>query len=159
MSYNAGLPVKFYGVSHVTATLSSRHPQLGAETYDADGNKYVWVYNAANSTIPKTYGCVIQSGVSTAYSVTLSSAVEADKLVGLVKHSDIATGCYGFVMTRGVGIVEMATSSGSVATNGVLTLADNGAFGPKSGTVGEPCGKALAAIVSSASGSAYISVY
>lgn len=159
MAYNHGLPIRFESVSFVTATLGGKAPELGQESYDSDGNKYVFVYNACNSQILPTYGVTIQSGTSTGYSVTLSSAVEADIAVGVVRHATIPTDSYGFVLTRGHAVVEMAGTSGSVATNGLLCMADNGAFGPVSGTGAPAVGKAKAAIVSGASGSAYISIY
>jgi hypothetical protein len=162
MSYNAGLPVKFYGVSHVTATPTSRHPQLGEETYDADGNKYVWAYNAGNSEIGKGFGCVLQSGVSTAYSMTLSAATSADLVVGVVKHTSIPTANYGFLLTRGVGVAEMGATSGSVASRGLVEIGANGVWVPVSNTTGNKAaavGQALEAIVSSASGSAFFSIY
>jgi len=162
MSYNAGLPIKFYGVSHVTASLSSKHPQLGAETFDSDGNKYVWAYNDCNSEIGKGFGCVLQSGVSTAYSMTLSAATSADFVVGVVKHTSIPTGNYGWLLTRGGGVAEMGATSGSVASRGLIEIGANGVWVPVSNTTGNKAaavGQALAAIVSSASGSAYFSVY
>jgi len=162
MSLNSGLPVKFYGVSHVTASLTSRHAQLGMETFDEDGNKYVWAYNAGNSEIGPGLGCVLQLGVSTAYSMTLSAVTSADLVVGVVKHASIPTGNYGFLLTRGVGVAEMGATSGSVASRGLLEIGANGVFVPVSNTTGNKApavGQALEAIVSSASGSAFFSVY
>ena len=159
MSYNQGLPVKFYGVSHVTATLSSRHPQLGMETYDADGNKYVWIYNDCNSALPPGYGVVVQSGVSTAFSMTLSSVSSADIVAGVVKHASIPTNNYGFVLTRGIGVAE---ASLTIATNVPIEIAANGVWVHVSNTTGNKapaCGKSLEEIVTGASGSAYFSVY
>ena len=162
MSYNQGLPVKFYGVSHVTATLSSRHPQLGMETYDADGNKYVWMYNDCDSTLPPGIGLVLQSGVSTAFSMTLTATTNANIAVGVVKHASIPTNNYGFVLTRGIGIAEMITASGTVAANQPIALAANGEWDKVSNTTGNlvpAVGVALAAIISGASGSAFFNIY
>lgn len=161
MSYNAGLPVKFYGVSHVTATLSSRHPQLGMETFDEDGNKYVWAYNDCNSDLPPGIGLVLQSGVSTAYSMTLTAATGVGICVGVTKHASIPTGNYGFVLTRGIGVAEMITASGTVAAGQAIHMAANGTWDKVSNTTGALpiAGQALAAIVSGASGSAFFTLY
>lgn len=162
MSYQAGLPVRMGGVSFTTATEGGRYPELGQETYDSDGNKYVYVYNDCNSQISPSYGVAVQSGVSTGYSVTLSTVTSADLLVGVVKHATIATGNYGWVLTRGVAQVEMLASSGSVATNAPIEIGANGLFAPVSNTTGNKApivAKALEAIVSGASGSAYFSIY
>lgn len=159
MAYNHGLPIKMKGVSFVTETIGGNAPELGQETYDSEGNKYVFVYNSCNSQILPTYGVTIQSGTSTGYSVTLTSAVEADIAVGVCKHATIPTASYGWVLTRGHATVEMAGTSGTVATNGLLVMAADGTFGPKSDTVANAVGKAKEAIVSGASGTAYISIY
>ena len=162
MSFNHGLPVRFVSVSFTTESLGGKYPKLGEETYDSDGNKYVYIYNDCNSQISPGYGVAVQSGVSTPYSCTLSTVTSADLLVGVVKHSTITTGSYGYVVTRGVVNVEMLATSGSVATNSPIEIGANGAFAPVSNTTGNKAGikgKSLAAIVSGASGSAYISVY
>ena len=161
MTYNAGLPVKFRGVSFTTASLSSKDPQLGTRTYDSDGNEYIWMYNAGNSQILPTYGVVPQSGVSTAFSMTLSSATSADVAVGLVKHATIATGNYGFVLVKGIGTVEVLASSGTVATNGLMEIGANGLWAPRSNTTGNGPAqtKALEEIVSGASGSAFVNLF
>ena len=161
MSYQSGLPIRFKGVSFVTATLGGGAPQLGQETFDADGNKYVFVYNDCNSQILPTYGVAPQSGVSTPFSVTLSTVTSADILVGVVKHATIPTASYGWVLTRGVTQVEMLAASGTVATNAPLEIGANGLFAPVSNTTGNgpTIGKSLAEIVSGASGSAFIRVY
>jgi len=159
MSLNSGLPVKFYGVSHVTASLTSRHAQLGMETFDEDGNKYVWMYNDCNSTLPPGYGVVLQSGVSTAFSMTLSSVTSADIVAGVVKHASIPTNNYGFVLTKGIGVAEALLT---IATNVPIEITANGLWAHVSNTTGNlapACGKSLEEIVTGASGSAYFSVY
>ena len=158
MSYNSGLPIRFKGVSFVTATLGGGAPQLGQETFDADGNKYVFVYNDCTSQILPTYGVAPQSGVSTPFSVTLSTVTSADILIGVVKHATIPTASYGLVLTRGVTQVEMLAT---VATNAPLEIGANGLFAPVSNTTGNgpTIGKSLEEIVTGASGSAFIRAY
>ena len=158
MSYNSGLPIRFKGVSFVTATLGGGAPQLGQETFDADGNKYVFVYNDCTSQISPSYGVAPQSGVSTPFSVTLSTVTSADILVGVVKHATIPAASYGWVLTRGVTQVEMLAT---VATNAPLEIGADGLFAPVSNTTGNgpTIGKSLAEIVTGASGSAFIRAY
>jgi len=161
MSYNNGLPISFRGVSFVTATRISKDPQIGNELFDSEGNKHVFMYNACNSEIYPGYGVVPQSGVSTAYSMTLSSATSADLAVGVVKHATIPTASYGFVMVKGITPVEMIATSGTIASNGLIELGGNGTWAPRSNTTGNgPAqGKVLEAIVSGASGSAFVSLF
>ena len=162
MSYNSGLPIQFRGISFTTASLVSKDPEIGSRVYDSDGNEYVWMYNDCNSQINPGFGVVPQSGVSTAYSMTLSSATSADLAIGVVRHATIATGNYGFVLVKGIGVVEMeAALSSAVATNGLLELADNGEWAPRSNTTanGPAQAKALEAIATAASGSAFVNLF
>lgn len=151
-------PIKFRGVSFVTASLvTSKDPELGAKTTEG-GNDYRWMYNGGNSTINPGYGVVLQSG-ATGYTMTLSSVTSADLVVGVVKHAAIATACYGWVLTKGFVNVQMGATSGTVAAADLLDIAGNGVFVKASNTTGNlaaPVGQALAAIVSSASGAAYV---
>ena len=162
MSYNHGLPIRFRGVSHVITNPTGNDATLGQETYDSDGNKYVWVYNACNSQIIPGLGVVIQSSVSTAYSMTLTSVTSADQLLGVVKHATIPTGSYGWVLTRGIGKVKMMATSGTVAARALLDIGADGFFYGVSNTTGNlspaKC-QAIEAIVSSAVGSAFINLY
>ena len=157
MSYN-NQAISFKGLSHVTATLDGRTPQLGQQAYDSDGNQYVWAYNASNSVIPKGVGCVIASNVSGPFSMTLTAATSADLGIGVVKHESIPTANYGYILTRGIGVAEMGGTSGTVAANGLLEMAAAGVWVPVSNTTGNLApapAKALSAIVSNASGKAY----
>lgn len=152
--YSVG-PVGFEPVTAVTAT-----PSVELNTTRVEGaNHYVYVYNDCNSSIPTAVGAVLQSGVSN-MSVTLSSVTSADFLIGVAVNT-MTTGQYGWLMTRGITSVKMGATSGSVAARGNLELAANGLFVPASNTTGNGpvVGQALAAIVSSATGAAFISVF
>lgn len=160
MSYNSVGPVAFYGKSHVTASLGSNHPDVGERKYFS-GNEYVWAYNDCNSDINPGYGCVLQSG-ATGMSVSVSAVTSADLVVGVCHHATLTTGTYGWLLTKGIGVAEMGATSGSVASRGLLEIGSNGVWVPVSNTTGNlaaSVGQALEAIVSSASGSAYFSVY
>jgi hypothetical protein len=157
--YSVG-PVAFDTPSMTTATPGRNDAQLGTRI-QYEGNEYVFVYNDGNSRIPVGYGAVLQSGAS-GYSVTVSAATSADLMVGACKFASINTGYYGWLLTKGFGTVQMLASSGSVASRGLLELGANGLFAPVSNTTGNAApavGQALAAIVSGASGSAFISVF
>jgi len=155
--YNCG-PVVFAGKSSTTNALGSNDPEVGTIYREGD-EEYVWVYNAGNSQIQPSYGAVM-SAVS-GYSVTLSSVTSVDLLVGVCKHATIATGYYGWLMKKGIVEVEMEADN-SCAAGQLLALAADGEFALKSNSTGYPTpavGKAMAAIASGASGTAYISVY
>lgn len=151
-------PIAMYGVSHVTATLSANHPQVGQLCQVGD-EIYQWVYNTGSSTASPSYGVVL-SGVS-GYSVTVSSTTSVDLCLGVVKHAAIPTGSYGWILKRGFVEVEMEADN-SCAAGQLLCLAADGEFALKSNSTGYPTpavGKAMAAIASGASGTAYISIY
>lgn len=155
-------PVSFKGKSFVTADSQANNiPELGQVMQDGD-EVYVFVHNAGATDIAPSYGAIL-SAVS-GYSVTISSVTSCDFLVGVCKHATIPSGGYGWLMKKGFVEVEMGANN-SVAVGGLLSLGTDGAFAPalNSGTTGafngHVAGKAMAAIASGASGTAYISVY
>lgn len=153
-------PVRFLGVSATTATRGKNDPQLGDECQEGS-TKYLFVHNAGNSAIPPGVACILQSGAS-GYSVTISS-VTGDRIIGVCKNASIATGYYGWVVTKGFTSVQMMTASGTAsAAQTPLQIAANGLFAPASnvtGNIGGVHGWSLAVIASTTSGPAYISVY
>ena len=159
MAFYSDSPVRMFGVSHVTASLGANHPELGTRMIDG-ASEYIWVYNAGGEDIDPGLGAVLVDGAA-AYSCTVSSVTAADILIGVAKHNTLTTATYGWLLTRGITEVEMMATSGTVAAGDLLELGANGLFHKRSNTTanGPVCGKALDAIVSSASGSAYISVY
>lgn len=103
---------------------------LGAKTFQS-GNEYVYVYNgASDSAIGTGKYCVLQqssSSFTSGYTVTVTNASLAGVLAGVAQNT-IATGYYGFVMSKGVSLV--APDSGAVSANvGVdLALGTDGGF-------------------------------
>lgn len=157
--YDVG-PVSFESVSSVTATPGSNDGEIGYRKFEG-GKEYVKVYNDCNSDINPGYAVVLQSGVS-GYSVTLSAVTSADIVVGVAQSTTMTTGTYGYVVTKGITAIEMGATSGSVAAGGLVEVGADGVFVPVSNTTGNKSpavGKALGAIVSSASGNAYVSCY
>jgi hypothetical protein len=118
---------------------------------------YIWVYNTGSNAQINPGNGAICSAV-TGYSVTVSSTTSADFLVGVCKHATITTGAYGWLVTKGFTSVEMGGTSGTVAAGGLIELGDDGEFYPVSNTTanGPVVGKAMEAIVSAASGQAFI---
>lgn len=155
MTVYSASPIFFESVSQVTATNSV---ELGTHRREGD-ETYIYVYNAGNSQISPGLGCTVSA--VTGYSVTVSSTTSVDTIVGVVKHATLTTGTYGWVLVHGFGQVQMQASN-SAAAGQLLTVAADGEFALKSNSTGYPApavGKAMAAIASGASGTAYINLF
>ena len=147
--------VSMQGKSWVTADSGALNlPELGSILNEGD-EQYIFVHNAGGTDLAPSYGAVL-SAVS-GYSVTISSVAGADFLVGVCKHATIPSGGYGWLLRRGF-----------VEVGGLLCLAADGAFNKAevSGAtttattvLNQVCGKAMEAIASGGSGTAYISVF
>ncbi len=143
-------------VSSVTTTLGTNDPELGAEIR-VGPNDYRFMYNASNSDCAPTYG-VILSAAASSYSITNTSTTGVHQLQGVVKHSTLSTGQYGWVLTRGWTQVEMEADN-SAAVGQILALAADGEFALKSASTQYPAnavGHVTEAIASAGSGQAYI---
>ena len=155
--YSVG-PIVFAPVSQVTATPGANDPEVGTRYREGD-EEYVYVYNAGGSQISPGYGAVL-SAVS-GYSVTVSSTTSVDMFVGVVKHATLTTGTYGWLLTKGFSEVKMEASNSCTAGQ-LLCPAADGTFALKSNSTGYPAptaGKAMAAIASGASGTAFINCF
>lgn len=157
MAFESAGPVVFGGgKSMVTTSLGANDPEVGYRKCFGD-EEYVFVYNTGtDAQISPGQGAVL-SGV-TGYSVTVSSTSSSDILIGVCKNATITTGAYGWLVTRGFSSVEMGADY-SAAAGSLLELGDDGVFDIKSNTTANAnfVGKAMEAIASGASGSAYIS--
>lgn len=159
MAFYGVAPIAFGPVTAVTATRGGNDPEIGTVRQEG-ANLYTYVYNDGNSAIATGKGAVLQSGAS-GYSVTVSSVTSADLLIGVAVNT-LATGAYGWLVSRGITSVLMGATSGTAAAGDLLEIAANGVFVPVSNTTGNKapaCGKALAAIASSATGAAFISCF
>lgn len=157
---NSLAPVRFLGVSMVTTTLGVNDGSLGDVCEDTNGH-YVLVYNDNTASAPVGYGLVLNAG-ATNYSCTISSATSADLLIGVVTNTSIVSAGYGWALRKGFGTVQMGASSGTVLTKGLLQLGAGGLFFPKSNSTNSKdnaVGCAMATIITSASGAAFISVF
>lgn len=159
MTFYSVDPVRFgVPVSGSTATLGVNDPEVGTRMVIGD-EEYLFVYQLGTSTA--TIGHAVVCSAVTGYSVTVSSTTSADMAVGVVKHADLDPAVYGWVCTKGFTSIEMGATSGTVAAGDLVHLADDGKFVPVSNATGSKdnvVGKAMEAIVSSASGQAYISL-
>ncbi len=147
-------PVFFESVSIVTATPSV---QLGAERMEA-GEKYLYVYNTGSSTAGAGRG-VILSAV-TGYSVTVSSITNTGGFIGVVKHSDIPTGSYGWILTRGFTKIIAVADSG-IVSGAVLGVGIDGGFTdvPVTNVAALPLGFCVTATASGGTGYGYVRCY
>jgi hypothetical protein len=153
MTFYSADPVRFgLTLSGTTTSLGANDPEVGTRVSAGDED-YVFVYNAGNSEIAPGNGAVLSA--VTGYSVTVSS-VAGDLLAGVCKNATLATGAYGWLVTKGFTAVEMDADSAASAGD-ILQLAADGTFEVQSGAVPH-VGKAMEAASSGASGMAYISV-
>lgn len=119
MAFQGLAPVLFESVSQTTATNSV---ELGTRAV-VDGNAYCYVYNGGNSQVSIGEG-VITSGLS-GYTVTVSSTTMVDAFLGVCNHATIATGYYGWVMTKGYANVKTPADS-SIASGDILVAGGDG---------------------------------
>ena len=112
LNYHA-LPVEVESVSNVTLTNSV---DLGTvRVYN--GEEYVYVYNAGPVTI-SVGQCGFMSANS-GFSVTVTATTDGQDLpIGFVKHADMKTASYGWLLTRGFTTVQNGMASTA------LTIAD-----------------------------------
>lgn len=121
MAFYSDTPILFGGVSAVTATPGSKDPQLGSRCNFA-GNLYVYAYNAGNS---EAYPGIAMTPVAAAteYSCTISTTAGLDVPLGVVRNATMATGTYGWLLTKGFG---SAYTSAAIAVGTALQPAANG---------------------------------
>lgn len=152
MTVQSIAPIMFESVSMVTA--APKH-ELGTERNEG-GTKYLLVYNCGGSTASQGKG--MSRPVSAAaglYSGSVSS-VSGDLPLGFVKHADIPAGEYGWVVTRGLVTVAVASSASSqdigpkaLGPLGVIATLTAGYY---------PIGELTTAIVSGNSGALYVAL-
>jgi len=88
-------PMLLKGISHVTAV-----PVVDPGTrVEYKGEQYCYIYNVGGTTA--AIGEAMQLSFATGYSATRSMATDAAFPLGVVKHVDIPTTEYGWIVTRG----------------------------------------------------------
>ncbi len=154
--YYGNQPIYMESVSAVTTVPSV---QLGSIRQVGD-ETYRYVYNTGSSTAAVSYG-VTASAVS-GYSVTVSTTTSVDMCLGVVKHADIPTGSYGWVMLQGFAEIELGADN-SAAAGVPLCMGSDGTFAHATQTtntgIGPIVGKAMTAGASAASCSAYLRLF
>lgn len=156
MTVHSAGPIRFAGVSQVTASLGANDPEVGTVIREGD-EEYIFVYNDGGEQIAPTYAATISTGVS-GYSVTITMATGAAMGVGVVKHATITTGAYGWLCRKGFCQVEMGADN-SAAAGALLGLGADGTWAAKSFSTSHPApayGQAAEAIASGASGTAFV---
>lgn len=152
-------PIRFVSPSFTTTgSLGPNDPNVG-DVLEYGNERYVFVYN--NGATQALVGDGVVLSAVSGYSVTVSSTTSVDLLVGVVKHATLPASGYGYVCTRGFTQVNMGANL-SAAAGGLLILAADGKFSNKTistGWVAPANVKAMGAIASGASGTAYISVW
>jgi hypothetical protein len=147
----------FKGVSWTSGALGDNDPKVG-DVCHVGSEKYRFIYNAGSHTAAVGHAFVNSITVGTGYSLTVSSTTSIDFAVGVVKHTAIPGGYYGWIVQEGISSVEMSADS-SAAVGNLLTLGTDGAWVHKScatGFLAPAQGKAYSAIASGASGLAYV---
>lgn len=147
------------GVSATTTALGANDPELGTKI-QVGPSEYVLVYNGGNSNAISG-NAMVSSGLS-GYTLTISSTTSADAVFGFVNNATISTASYGWIVTRGPTNVKAGATSGSIAANELFEIAANGLVVRVSNTTGNVApavGFALEAIVSSATGRAWVNCW
>jgi hypothetical protein len=141
MGFYGVSPVLFESVSNTTASLGVNSPALGSRV-NVDGEEYLFVYNGGGASI--TAGnAVVQSNISSkTWNVTVSSTTQVDYAIGICKHTTIATGYYGWVMTRGFATFETAGTINALAV-GLMVGADGNIATAIADHTTPVCGKLL----------------
>lgn len=152
MKFNSLGPVMEESVSQVTATPSV---ELGSRRF-VKGEEYVYCYNAGGAQASVNLGVKFITGAS-GYSIAQTSVTDVfNPCVGVVKHSTMAAGDYGWVMVKGFASVKLV--SASTADYKMIALGAAGSFIEASGTTTLGTAVAVGHLLShntAAGGSAY----
>lgn len=117
-------------VSQTTATPSV---QLGTRV-NIKGEDYVYCYNASATATGTGVGVKLITGAS-GYSVAATCLTDVfNPCVGVVKHTTIGVGEYGWVMTRGFASVKLVSASTNADGFKMIALGEDGYFIAASGT-------------------------
>ncbi len=130
MKYHSVAPIREESISQVTATPSVA---LGTRVF-VKGEEYVYCYNAGGATIAQGLGVKFITGAS-GYSIAATSIAESfNPFVGVTKHVAMASGDYGWVMTKGFTSVTVVSARSAGADYLMLALGTAGKFIEASGT-------------------------
>ncbi len=116
-------------VSAVTATNTV---ELGT-IREMGGDVYKYMYNNGNSQISP--GQCVTITALTGYSVTVSTTTSISPVFGVVKHTTMTTGTYGWVLTQGQAPIRAEASTGLAVADPVVAGTD-GVNARKTGATG-----------------------
>jgi hypothetical protein len=142
----------------VTASRGANDPELGT-VVEEGGDTYVFVYNAGNSQASPGQGMTVSG--TTGYSATVSTTTMIDTVIGVVKHSTLTTGTYGYLLTRGFAPCKAPANSG-IAAGQLLTVGGDGVWAVKSISTDAPgavYGKCMTATASAGAGTAFFKIF
>jgi hypothetical protein len=119
--------VRVVKAEDISSASASPQFSLGSKTL-RDGNEYVYVY-AAKTVGSGQYAVLEPAGTSltSGYTVTVSNASLNGWMAGVAQNT-IATGYYGFIMTKGLSLVAPDSGEVSAAPGVDLALGTNGGF-------------------------------
>jgi len=142
----------FESVSAVTTTNTV---ELGTRRTEGE-NDYIYVYNNGASDINPGHGATVSA--LTGYSVTVSSVTSINPCIGVCMHTTFTTATYGWLVTKGIAVVE-ATANTGIAVGDALVLGTDGVHTRLTGATGyffPAHAYAVAATASGGSSSAFI---
>lgn len=162
MTFSNASPIRFAGVSQVTATLGANDPEVGTVCREGD-EEYIFVYNNGNSQI--SVGNLAVVTAVTGYSVTVSSTTMVDVPIGVCKHATLTTGTYGWLLRKGFGPAKAGPDSG-LAAGTLLIAGGDGVWQAKAAAstaysqVNDPSvyGKTMVQTASAGAADAYFSI-
>ena len=106
MAFNSVAPILMESVSNVTASPSHN---LGDRIF-INSEEYVYCYNAGGSTCNVGNGVKFITGAS-GYSIAVTSLTDVfNPCVGVIKHAQLTTATYGWVMAKGFLNVVMVSA-------------------------------------------------
>lgn len=154
------LQVLTKAISSVTAT-----PEYDPGTrVQYQGDEYTYIH-VKGTTAPVGYAVTLSA--STGYSATISAATDVDKAFGVVKHTDIPTGEYGWVVIRGfapaiagnntgLALLDNVYMVGTSNTGNISRITANTIYSQSNGAAAIPFGQCVQAAATAAAGTIYI---
>ena len=143
---------KLVNEESVSARTATPSVAIG-ERRTQNGNDFMYVYNGSTNQIADLGRGVKMASQSTGFTVDVdtdpATTITADICVGVVQNATIATGEYGWIMTRGHAI-NCANMLSAVVTGQAVYMTTSGAFRrttaassvPGQGTKAQ-CGRAM----------------
>lgn len=130
MAFNAPSIGIFSPISAATLTLGPNDAEVGTKI-TKNGEDYVFVQNKGTTTA--NIGRAVIMSACSGYSVTVSSLTHANNCFGYVKHVQLNTLEYGWVLVRGFVDAFNGMTSTAPAAGDLVELAADGGFAKSNG--------------------------